>query len=299
MRTGAADVLCCPCRSGRLRLVARMTEPKGILGAPAPHTRRPGTHILRGGWPSSDGARPSERSRVISAVRAGAQSLLVGWRDMRSTPVTRPLGAFEAFRRLRDGNRRFVQNVRSVDSLLSQSARRSLVDAQAPIAVVLSCSDSRAPAELVFDQGLGDLFVVRVAGNVIAPSLVGSVEFAAASFGTELIVVMGHTHCGVIAATVDGLVAGKAFSDNIRDIVERVRPAIEHVVRRGSSIPDPVERASLLAAATRANVRASTDHLRHESKLLADLAHDGRLVVVGAEYSLETGAVDFFDGALE
>lgn len=215
---------------------------------------------------------------------------------MRSTPATRPLGALEALRRLREGNRRFVQNVRSVESLLSQSARRSLVDAQAPIAVVLSCSDSRAPAELVFDQGLGDLFVVRVAGNVIAPSLVGSVEFAVTSFGTELVVVMGHTHCGVIAATVDGLVAGKAFSDNISDIIDRVRPAIEHVIRPVSSVPDTIERASLLAAATRANVRASAHQLRRGSKLLADLVARGRLLVVGAEYSLESGDVDFFDG---
>jgi carbonic anhydrase len=215
---------------------------------------------------------------------------------MGSTSATDPLGALEALRRLRDGNGRFVQNVRSVESLLSQSARRSLVDAQAPIAVVLSCSDSRAPAELVFDQGLGDLFVVRVAGNVVAPSLVGSVEFAVASFGTELVVVMGHTHCGVIAATVDGLVAGKAFSDNISDIIDRVRPAIEHVIRQRPSVPDPVERAALLTAATRANVRASAHQLRRGSELLAERVARGLVVVVGAEYSLETGAVDFFDG---
>lgn len=215
---------------------------------------------------------------------------------MRSTPATRSLSALEALRRLRDGNRRFVQNVRSVESLLSQSARRSLVDAQAPFAVVLSCSDSRAPAELVFDQGLGDLFVVRVAGNVVAPSLVGSVEFAVTSFRTELVVVMGHTHCGVIAATVDGLVGGSALSANISDIIDRVRSAIEPVIRPLTAIPDAVERASLLAAATRANVRASADQLRRGSTLLAELVARGRLVVVGAEYSLETGEVDFFDG---
>jgi carbonic anhydrase len=197
---------------------------------------------------------------------------------------------------MRDGNGRFVQNVRSVESLLSHSARRSLVNAQAPIAVVLSCADSRAPAELVFDQGLGDLFVVRVAGNVVAPSLVGSVEFAVTSFGTELVVVMGHTHCGVIAATVDGLVAGKAFSANISDIIDRIRPAIEHVVRPLPSVSGPVDRAALLSAATRANVRASAQQLRRGSELLADLSARGRVVVVGAEYSLETGDVDFFDG---
>jgi carbonic anhydrase len=207
----------------------------------------------------------------------------------------RPSFAVESLRRLREGNRRFVQNVRSVDSLLSQAARRSLVAAQTPIAIVLSCSDSRAPAELVFDQGLDDLFVVRVAGNVVAPSLVGSVEFAAANFGTELVVVMGHGHCGVIAWTVDVIAGSRAVSDNIRDIVDRIRPAIDEGVRAALATPG-ADRASLLAAATRANVRASAEQLRRGSNLLRDLASRGRLVVVGAEYSLETGEVDFFDG---
>lgn len=206
-----------------------------------------------------------------------------------------PPPATEALQRLREGNRRFVQNVRSVDSLLSQSARSSLVAAQAPVAIVLACSDSRAPAELVFDQGLGDLFVVRVAGNIVAPSLVGNVEFAAATFGTELVVVMGHTHCGVIAATVDGIPVGRPVSDNILDLINRVRPAIDEVVR-AALLPPNMDRDTLLAAATRANVRASAEQLRRGSKLLSDLASRGRLVVVGAEYSLETGEVDFFDG---
>ncbi|MDF2691744.1 MAG: carbonic anhydrase [Labilithrix sp.] len=216
----------------------------------------------------------------------------------RANAIERPPTAVEALRRLREGNRRFVQNVRSVDSLLSQAARRSLVAAQAPIAIVLSCSDSRAPAELVFDQGLGDLFVVRVAGNVVAPTLVGSVEFAAASFGTELVVVMGHSHCGVIAATFDCIAGGRAVSDNVRDVVERIRPAIEAVVQPAPT-PLPADRAALLAAATRANVRASADQLRRGSKLLGDLIDRGRLLVVGAEYSLETGEVHFFDGVPE
>ncbi len=207
----------------------------------------------------------------------------------------RPPPAAEALRRLREGNGRFVQNVRSVDSLLSQAARRSLVTAQVPVAIVLSCSDSRAPAELVFDQGLGDLFVVRVAGNVVAPVLVGSVEFAAATFGTELVVVMGHSHCGAIATTVDGIAAGKAVSDNVRDIVGRIQPAIEGVMRAALAQPGS-DRAALLAAATRANVRASADQLRCGSEILRDLIARGKLLVVGAEYSLESGVVEFFDG---
>ncbi|MBS2014042.1 MAG: carbonic anhydrase [Deltaproteobacteria bacterium] len=211
-----------------------------------------------------------------------------------STSGGHALGALAALARLREGNGRFVQNVRSVDSMLSQAARRSLVLSQTPIAVILSCSDSRAPAELVFDQGLGDLFVVRVAGNIVAPSLVGSVEFAAVSFGTELVVVMGHSHCGAIAATVDGIASHHA-SKSLSDIVDRIRPAIADVV--GAAMAKvPVDRAALLAAATRANVRASAAQLRSCSELLAARIAERRLLVVGAEYSLETGEVDFFDG---
>lgn len=203
------------------------------------------------------------------------------------------MGATQALERLRQGNRRFVDNVRSVDSVLSQSARASLVRAQSPLAVVYSCSDSRAPAELVFDQGLGDLFVVRVAGNVVAPSLVGSVEFAVANFGVQLILVMGHTQCGVIAATVDSILMRRAFTRNVGDIIERVRPAIEEVVLASSAQED---RGALLDAAMRANVRSSADQLRRGSGLVANLVAEGRALVVGAQYSLETGAVDFFDG---
>lgn len=205
------------------------------------------------------------------------------------------VSAAEALVRLRAGNQRFAANVRSVDSLLGQSARRALVPAQAPVAIVLSCSDSRAPAELVFDQGLGDLFVVRVAGNVLAPVLVGSVEFAAETFATSLVVVMGHSHCGVIATTVDGIVSGAAASSNVKEIVERVRVAIEQVVRPAWSKPG-VEREAILEAAARANVSHTAQLLRETSPLLATRIRQSKLRVVGAQYSLETGLVDFFDG---
>jgi carbonic anhydrase len=202
----------------------------------------------------------------------------------------------EALERLRAGNQRFATNVRSVDSLLGQSARNALVPSQAPFAIVLSCSDSRAPAELVFDQGLGDLFVVRVAGNVLAPILVGSVEFAAETFGTPLVVVMGHSHCGVIALTIDRIVSGAGASSNVKEIVERIRGAIEGVVRPASSGPGAA-REAILEQATRANVSNTVRQLKEASPLLAERVGDGRLRVVGAQYSLETGLVDFFDGA--
>ncbi|OJH42857.1 carbonic anhydrase [Cystobacter ferrugineus] len=205
-----------------------------------------------------------------------------------------PLPADQALQRLRDGNYRFVQNVRSLDTAIGQSARALLAVRQNPFAAILSCSDSRVPSEIVFDQGLGDLFVIRVAGNVVAPSLVGSVEFAAATFGTRLVVVMGHTRCGAIKATLDFIQHRVgAPSENIHDIVDRCRPAVESVV--SATGPD-VEQERLVHEAVRANVRQSCAHLRHGSRLLERLIQEEGLLVVGADYSLDTGKVDFFDG---
>lgn len=196
----------------------------------------------------------------------------------------------EALARLRAGNERFVSNVRSIEAIATQAQRAALVAGQAPFAIVLSCSDSRVPAEIVFDCGLGDLFVVRVAGNIVAPSGLGSVEFAVATFGTPLVVVMGHTHCGAIAATVDAIRSkGTVATSSIRSIVDRVAPSITELVQAGTPEPD-------LRAAVRANVRASVNQLRHGSRLLEESITDERLLVVGAIYELETGRVDFFDG---
>jgi len=201
--------------------------------------------------------------------------------------------ALEALARLREGNARFAQNLRSLDSFLSQTRRAEIADAQNPAAIVLGCSDSRVPAEIVFDQGLGDLFVIRVAGHVVAPSQVGSVEFAAERFGTPLVVVLGHTRCGAVETTVDAVLApGASPGKNLMSIVDRVRPAVEPLV----ATPLVADRPALLRAAVRANVRNAADHLRHGSKILEDLILKGSLVVVGAEYDLETGMVEFFDG---
>jgi carbonic anhydrase len=203
--------------------------------------------------------------------------------------------ALEALARLREGNHRFTSNVRSLDALLSHTRRAELADHQHPFAIVLGCSDSRVPAEMVFDQGLGDLFVIRVAANIVAPSQVGSVEFAAERFGTRLVVVMGHTTCGVILATLEQMEnpgGGGSSSRNVRSIVERVRPSIETLMKTELAN----DRAALIGAATRANVRVAADHLRHGSELLEQLIQNDGLLVVGAEYSLETGVVDFFDG---
>lgn len=201
--------------------------------------------------------------------------------------------ALAALERLRAGNQRFAADVRSLDAMLSHTRRAELAKGQQPFAIILGCSDSRVPAEIVFDQGLGDLFVIRVAGNVVAASQVGSVEFAAAQFGTRLVVVLGHTQCGAIAATVQELMRpSEPQSRNIRSIVDRIRPAVEGL------LPTELSRDgnALVAAAVRANVRASANQLRHGSAILENLIEHEGLLVVGAEYSLETGLVDFFDG---
>jgi carbonic anhydrase len=177
---------------------------------------------------------------------------------------------------------------------MGQARRLELVTAQKPFAIILGCSDSRVPAELVFDQGLGDLFVIRVAGNIVAPSQVDSVEFAAARFGTRLVVVLGHSQCGAILATLEELQRPvKDQSRNLRSIVDRVRPSVEGLLATG--LGHDVE--ELVTQAVRANIRVSVDHLRHGSRVLEQLIRDDGLVVVGAEYSLETGVVEFFDGA--
>jgi carbonic anhydrase len=202
------------------------------------------------------------------------------------------ISAAEALARLREGNRRFVANESSGSAAPSDARRASLVAGQAPFAIILGCSDSRVPAELVFDQGLGDLFVIRVAGNIVAPSQIGSVEFAASRFGTRLVVVMGHSQCGAILAALEE-VRGRAQEEsrNLRSIVDRVRPAIDTLLASGLDRDTP----SLVGLAVRANVRSAADHLRHGSALLEQLIQRDGLAVVGAEYSLETGVVDFFD----
>jgi carbonic anhydrase len=203
------------------------------------------------------------------------------------------LSAYDALECLREGNRRFSAGLRSLDSLISHTRRAELTTGQAPRAIILGCSDSRVPAELVFDQGLGDLFVIRVAGNVVASSQVGSVEFAAQRYGTRLVVVLGHSQCGAVLATIEALQQpGGASPGNLRSIVDRIRPSVESLLE-----VDPRPTApELIRRSVRANIRASANHLRHGSPILEDLIERDGLLVVGAEYSLETGVVEFFDG---
>ena len=171
------------------------------------------------------------------------------------------------------------------------TTRSGLAQGQAPFAVVVGCSDSRVPPEIVFDQGLGDLFVIRVAGNIVAPSQIGSVEFAAENFGCQLVVVLGHSNCGAVSATLEQLQhSEEARSENLRSIVDRISPSVEGLLE--SDLKDNPE--ALLEAAVEANIRASVKQLRQGSDILKQLVESRELLIVGAEYSLQTGVVNFF-----
>ncbi|MCK7575940.1 MAG: carbonic anhydrase [Chromatiales bacterium] len=206
------------------------------------------------------------------------------------------ISALEALDRLREGNLRFSQNLTSLDRMMSYQRRAELTAGQKPFAIILGCSDSRAPAEILFDQGLGDLFVIRVAGNVVAPSQIGSVEFAVSRYNTRLVVVLGHSHCGAVSATIETLLEGEdSESRNIASIVDRVKPSVQPLLDTDLRH----DRDALRCAAVRANVRASANQLRHGSSIIESLIENDGLLVVGAEYALETGVVDFFDGVPE
>ena len=200
--------------------------------------------------------------------------------------------AMAALDRLREGNKRFAANELTID--INDAVRRNLADRQRPFAVVLGCSDSRVPVEFVFDQGIGDLFVIRVAGNIVQPSQIGSVEFAAQTFGTPLVVVLGHTRCGAIEAALDQLLhASGGESANLAAIVSRIQPSVEGLI---GEIDD---RDELIRHAVRENVRYGARALRHGSKIIEGMIEKGELLIVGAEYALDTGIVEFFDGVPE
>jgi carbonic anhydrase len=203
------------------------------------------------------------------------------------------ISAHEALQRLRDGNRRFTSNIDDPQGF-PESVRPVLLSRPPePFAIILGCSDARVPAEIVFDQGLGDLFVIRVAGNIVAPSQVGSVEFAAERYGTRLVVVVGHSECGAIDATIDALQRpNDKPSRNLQSIVDRVRPSVQGLLDTELRHDMP----ALARQAVRVNIRASADHLRHGSEVLEQLIRHNGLLVVGAHYSVDTGVVEFFDG---
>jgi carbonic anhydrase len=201
------------------------------------------------------------------------------------------ISAADALERLREGNRRFVSDEANHDPISNRGHQAGMASGQYPFAIVLACSDSRVPTELIFDQGIGDLFVIRVAGNIVAPSQIGSIEFAAKQFGTRLVLVLGHSHCGAVIATLDELVLKESHrSPNLRAIVDRIRPAVEPLLEEHKGLTDD----EILNMAIRANVLASVEQLQHGSLIIEDLIKKNELQIVGAEYSIEKGTVEFW-----
>lgn len=201
--------------------------------------------------------------------------------------------ATQALNYLVEGNQRFANGLRSVETILTQSKMKELAEkGQSPFAIVLTCSDSRVPAEIVFDRGLGDLFVIRVAGNVVAPSLLASIEFAALNFGTPLCIVMGHSHCGAIRTTIDAELKGdpKGISENLKSLMKKVRPAVRHTLK---NIEAGASHEEVMTYATLCNVRHSVRSIIRKSPTIAGLVETGDFILAGAVYDIHTGKVNF------
>ena len=213
---------------------------------------------------------------------------------MPNSHLPRPETAEQALEMLKQGNARFVENVQNPQSTLLAS--NALTHVHEPFAIILGCSDARVPAEIVFDQGLGDLFVIRVAGNVVAPSQIGSVEFAAEKFGTKLVVVLGHSHCGAVTACVETLInPDQQFSPNLRSIVDRIRPSVYNLHEIYTANGQDIDAQELINRGIKANVRMSVTQLKHGSRILEDAVNNGSLIIVGAVYDLDTGKVNFIE----
>jgi carbonic anhydrase len=213
---------------------------------------------------------------TAGAVPAGARVLE---RGRQAAPTT----AAAALRRLQAGNQRFVSGKAKGPG--HYNARRAeLAEGQAPFAIVLGCSDSRVPPEIVFDQGLGDLFLVRVAGNTAAdPLVIGSIEYSATILGSILLMVLGHDDCGAVKAAVDVATKGKALPGDLNSVAQPILPAVEAVRS------EPAD--AIVDAAIQENLRRTVAGLG-AVPLLADLAAKNKLTIVGAEYRLKTGRVD-------
>lgn len=210
--------------------------------------------------------------------------------------MTNKVSGEQALAMLKEGNTRYVASLNDQQGGIQPAPKLVAVDEQSPVAIILGCSDARVPVELVFDQGLGDLFVIRVAGNVVAPSQIGSVEFAADKFGTRLVVVLGHSHCGAVTACVEALMnPEQAQSPNIRSIVDRISPSVYNLHEIAAASGGEVDTNELIDRSVRANVRMSVSQLKHGSRIIEDMVDAGDLLIVGAEYDLKTGKVRFLN----
>ncbi|MBC7396264.1 MAG: carbonic anhydrase [Bdellovibrionales bacterium] len=208
-----------------------------------------------------------------------------------NSPITNPK---QALQKLMDGNTRFINGYRSVEPMFSHLKMAELADnGQKPFAIVLTCSDSRSPVEMIFDQGIGEVFVVRVAGNVVAPSLLASIEFAAANFGSCLILVMGHSQCGAISAAFNHTrnPSNALPSIHLEELVSRIRPAVEKTLAHSHHLDQP----DLIAKCTSENVKRSMNLIYDQSAIIRDLMKGGKVSIEGAVLDIRSGKVDLLE----
>ena len=192
------------------------------------------------------------------------------------------LTPLDAYRILVEGNKRFVQNVKAQRDLREQVLETSV--GQYPFAVILSCIDSRVPVELVFDQGIGDIFSVRVAGNIINEDVLGSMEYACKVAGSKIVVAMGHTKCGAVTAACNNVELG-----NITPLLQKIKPAVDLIQSETEEMNDKaIEKVSVQ------NVHLSIDRIRNESSILSEMEKNGEIEIVGALYNVSTAEVKFF-----
>lgn len=190
---------------------------------------------------------------------------------------------------LKDGNKRFVNNLKVNRNLLQQANETS--DGQHPFAVILSCIDSRTSAELIFDQGLGDVFSVRIAGNIINEDILGSMEFGCKVAGSKIIVVLGHTKCGAVKGACDHVEMG-----NLTALLTKIRPAVDDensvIENRNSGNAEFVEKVSTI------NVKRTVDAIMQRSPILKEMIEAGQIGIVGGTHDITTGEVTFYDDTL-
>lgn len=224
-------------------------------------------------------------TRTASTTNASPEARAV--QTATASPQARPTTPAAAFARLMAGNKRWVSgDLHHPDR--DPNRRQLVAQAQEPFGAILSCIDSRVPPELLFDTGLGDLYVMRTGGEAVGPVVTGSVEYGPMTSGTPLVVVLGHQRCGAIEAAYKSLRDGKPLPGNLQAIVKALQPAYEQAVHEGGA--DPVETMA------RAQVRLTAADLRSNQDL-APLVAKGTLAVVGAYYSLDTGKVEVLGGA--
>jgi carbonic anhydrase len=193
----------------------------------------------------------------------------------------------DALQILKDGNARFCANLKANRNLLQQVNETS--DGQWPFAVVLSCIDSRTSAELIFDQGLGDIFSVRIAGNFLNDDILGSMEFSCRLAGAKLVVVLGHSHCGAIKGACDDVQLGL-----LTGMLRNIRPAVTAVANPSDPSARSSENPEFVDAVARENVLRGVDGISKRSDVLREMRDDGRIDIVGGMYDITTGAVEFF-----